>query len=48
MTRKHPTGHASHLSIVGRRRNRINEQFSGHLISMLESPAWATLSRGAH
>jgi hypothetical protein len=48
MTQKHPR-HASDSGIAGRRkRNRLNEQFSAHTISMLESPAWATLSRGAH
>jgi hypothetical protein len=43
------TPRKSDSGIAGRRkRNRINEQFSAHPISMLESPAWATLSRGAH
>jgi hypothetical protein len=31
-----------------RRRNRINEQFSAHLIEMLEAPAYRALSRAAH
>jgi hypothetical protein len=30
------------------RRNRISEQFSARYVSMLESPAFAVLSRGAH
>jgi hypothetical protein len=43
MTRKSDEG------IAGRKkRNRINGQFSAHLVEMLESPAWSTLSRGAH
>jgi hypothetical protein len=31
-----------------KRRNRLNEQFSARYISMLESPAFRVLSRGAH
>jgi hypothetical protein len=31
-----------------RRRNRLNEQFSARTITMLESPAFRVLSRGAH
>jgi hypothetical protein len=31
-----------------RRRNRISEQYSVRLITMLESPAYCVLSRSAH
>jgi hypothetical protein len=34
-------------SIAGRRRNRIAEQWASHRRSVLESPTWRVLSRGA-
>lgn len=36
-----------HSSIAGRRRNKLAENWVSHRRSMLESPAWRVLSRGA-